>query len=149
MFIRCDDEQYAIVEFGLTDAPRSTQLISVIGNIIALERWYRNDDKLPRRFMFQLRKFLCQVLSCLFRQDVGRIDNPSGQGRKTRRRCRGYDPAEKRKYDPEVFHHGGYGCVPGGAAAGDGDGAAVVAPGKLTTGADCAAALAANGVACL
>src|SRR5580704_16943869 len=38
----------------------------------------------------------------------------------------------------------GYGCVPGCAAAGAGGGAVLVAPGKLTTGADCAAALAAN-----
>src|SRR5580698_7492275 len=42
----------------------------------------------------------------------------------------------------------GYGCVPGCAAAGAGGGAVLVAPGKLTTGADCAAVLAANGVAC-
>jgi len=42
-----------------------------------------------------------------------------------------------------------YGLVPGWAAAGEGGGAVEVAPGKLTTGACCAAALAANGVACL
>src|SRR4051812_37774957 len=43
----------------------------------------------------------------------------------------------------------GFGVVPGCAAAGAGGGAALLAPGKLTTGADCAAVLAANGVACL
>src|SRR5579862_5550854 len=40
------------------------------------------------------------------------------------------------------------GWVPGWAAAGAGGGAALCAPGN-TVGADCAAALAANGVACL
>ena len=45
--------------------------------------------------------------------------------------------------------YGLVGCVPGCAAAADGAGAVLVAPGKLTTGADWAAALAAKGVACL
>ena len=87
-FVRRHDQQHAVVLVLLADLPLAAELIAVILDRGALQRFERHHDKLVGRFGFEVGELLRQRRALRRVEDIGLVDDAAGQ-RGERERQRG------------------------------------------------------------
>jgi hypothetical protein len=84
-----DDEQHAVVAAGLADAPSAAELVAEVLDLVALQRWQRDDDELVARLLLERGELRLDRGPVLGLQQTRVVDDAAGELGKIRLGARG------------------------------------------------------------
>ena len=121
MLVRRDEEQHAVVLVLLAEFPLAEQGVGVGFDLVAAEIAHRGDDKLDRRFGFEIGELALKARNRGRREHMRVVDDAPGQRRERRRRERRGEgqPREQSNGGPAQNFTFGAACASGAAVNAD------------------------------